>query len=66
MFPGGHYTTQPEQPATQRAGHAVLAAINLPPLPPNDNGDYNYSYSATVYYDTASTHYRMAVSQATW
>jgi len=47
----------PSVPVTQ-----CSAAINLPPLPPNDNGDYNYFYSAAVYLDPPTGHYRIAAA----
>jgi hypothetical protein len=52
----------PDSPPPSVPVEQCSAAINLPSLPPNDNGDYYYYYTASVYYDKPSTHYRFAVA----
>ena len=52
----------PDSPPPSVPVEQCSAAINLPPLPANDDGNYDYFYNASVYYDTPSGHYRIAVA----
>jgi len=52
----------PNSPPPSVPVQQCSAAINLPALPANNNGSYNYFYNASVYYDTPSGHYRFAIA----